>query len=108
MNLETLETRLHFLIKHPPLNNNHNQQYQQQGNNTSVAIGTMIPTPGVSQSGNANMNLPSSMERSFVAGNGGNTMFSAVNSGNFIPNTNGPSGGMHGGYFASSDGTYIS
>lgn len=92
MNLETLETRLHILIKRLPLNNNnHNQQYQQQGNNTSVAMGTMIPTPGVSQSGNSSVNLSSSMDQSFVAANGGNT-----------------TGGMHSASFTSSDGIYTS
>lgn len=85
MNLETLEIRLHSLIKRLPLNN-HNQQYQQQGNrNTSVAMGIMIPTPGVSQTGNSSVTVQSSMDHSFS--NGGNT-------GSFIPNS---------GSFSSSD-----
>lgn len=98
MNLETLEARLHVLIKRLPLSNNPNQQYQQPGN-ASVAVGTMIPTPGVSQSGNSSLNIPSSMDQSE---NGGNTM---VNTGNFIPN---PTGVMHNGSFNTSDGIYIS
>nr|XP_043635392.1 histone acetyltransferase HAC1-like isoform X2 [Erigeron canadensis] len=99
VNLETLEIRLHDIIKRVSLNN-HAQQYQQQGN-TSVAMGTMIPTPGISQSANSSLNAQSSMDHSFVAANGGNTM---VNTGSFIPNTMGPSGGMHSGHFTSSDG----
>ncbi|XP_024973121.1 histone acetyltransferase HAC1-like isoform X2 [Cynara cardunculus var. scolymus] len=101
MNLETLETRLHVLIKRLPLNN-HNQQYQQQGN-TSVGMGTMIPTPGVSQSGSSSLTAPSSVDHSFPA-NSGSNMVSAVNTGNFIPNTTGLSGGMHSGSFSSADG----
>ncbi|CAH1442644.1 unnamed protein product [Lactuca virosa] len=70
MNLETLEIRLHSLIKRLPLNN-HNQQYQQQGNrNTSVAMGIMIPTPGVSQTGNSSLTVQSSMDHSFSNGGG--------------------------------------
>nr|GEU76674.1 histone acetyltransferase HAC1-like isoform X1 [Tanacetum cinerariifolium] len=97
LNLETLEARLHVLIKRLPLNNNPNQQYQQPGN-ASVAAGTMIPTPGVSHSGNSSLNIPSSMDQSFVSANGGNTI---GNTGNFIPNT---TGGIHNGSFNSSDG----
>ncbi|KAJ9559953.1 hypothetical protein OSB04_005113 [Centaurea solstitialis] len=105
MNLETLETRLHVLIKRLPLNN-HNQQYQQQGNN-GVGMGTMIPTPGVSQSGNSSLTAPSSMDHSFAATSSGNSMVSTVNTGNFIPNPTGTSGGMHSGSFSSADGIYL-
>ncbi|PWA80303.1 histone acetyltransferase of the CBP family 1 [Artemisia annua] len=81
MNLETLETRLHILIKRLPLSNQ-NQQYQQQAN-TSVPMGTMIPNPGMPQSGNSNIMVPSSMDNSFVgagpAGGGNSMMSSAVN-----------------------------
>lgn len=76
MNLETLETRLHILIKRLPLSNQ-NQQYQQQAN-TSVPMGTMIPNPGMPQSGNSNIMVPSSMDTSFVGAGGGNSMMSSA------------------------------
>ncbi|KAI3726595.1 hypothetical protein L1987_66393 [Smallanthus sonchifolius] len=75
MNIDTLENRLHILIKRLPLNN-HNQQYQQQGN-TSVHMGTMIPIPGMPQSGNSSLTVPSSMD---------NMVQPAINTGNFLPN----------------------
>ncbi|CAI9294115.1 unnamed protein product [Lactuca saligna] len=53
MNLDTLENRLHILIRRLPLCNQ-NQHYQQQGN-TSVPMGTMIPNLGMAQSGNSNI-----------------------------------------------------
>ncbi|KAI3758727.1 hypothetical protein L6452_06298 [Arctium lappa] len=103
MNLETLENRLHVLIKRLPLNN-HNQQYQQQGN-SSVAMGTMIPNPGMPQSGNSSIMIPSSMDNSFVVAGGGNGMVSsAVNTGSFLPNTTRILSGMHNGSLGSSDG----
>ncbi|GJV56945.1 histone acetyltransferase HAC1-like protein isoform X1 [Tanacetum coccineum] len=76
MNLDTLETRLHILIKRLPLSNQ-NQQYQQQAN-TSVPMGTMIPNPGMPQSGNSNIMVPSSMDNSFVGAGGGNSMMSSA------------------------------
>ncbi|KAL4583212.1 hypothetical protein LXL04_007779 [Taraxacum kok-saghyz] len=91
MNLETLENRLHILIRRLPLSNQ-NQQYQQQGNNTSaVPMGTMIPNPGMPQSGNSTtMVTPSMDNNSFVGGGGGNNMMvsvsSSMNTGNVIPN----------------------
>ncbi|KAJ9567104.1 hypothetical protein OSB04_003070 [Centaurea solstitialis] len=103
MNLETLENRLQILIRRLPLNN-HNQRYQQQ-NNTSVAMGTMIPTPGVAQSGNSSLMVPSSRDSSLVGPGGGNSMMSSgVNAGSFSMNTTGPSRGMHSGSFGSEGG----
>ncbi|XP_071711216.1 histone acetyltransferase HAC1-like [Rutidosis leptorrhynchoides] len=58
LNLETLETRLHILIKRLPLSNQ-NQQYQQ--GNTSVPVGTMIPNPSLTngyQQSTPNFNNP--------------------------------------------------
>ncbi|KAJ0535813.1 putative histone acetyltransferase chromatin regulator PHD family [Helianthus annuus] len=69
MNIDTLESRLHILIKRLPLNN-HNQQYQQQGN-TSVRMGTMIPNPGMPQSASSSMD---------------NMVLPAGNTGNLMPN----------------------
>ncbi|KAK9066804.1 hypothetical protein SSX86_014127 [Deinandra increscens subsp. villosa] len=71
-NIDTLEHRLHSLIKRLP----HNQQYQQQGN-TSVRMGTMIPNPGMPQSGDSSLTVPLSM---------GNMVPPAVNTGDFLPN----------------------
>ncbi|XP_022158282.1 histone acetyltransferase HAC1 isoform X2 [Momordica charantia] len=53
MNLDTLESRLHNLIKRSPLNNQ-NQQYQQVVSSSS-AISQMIPTPGMAHSGNSKL-----------------------------------------------------
>ncbi|KAI3686847.1 hypothetical protein L1987_80536 [Smallanthus sonchifolius] len=61
LNLDTLENRLQALIKRNPLNN-HNQRYQQQ-NNANVSMGTMIPTPGIPQSGNSNSMLSSTVNQ---------------------------------------------
>ncbi|KAI3761107.1 hypothetical protein L1987_51515 [Smallanthus sonchifolius] len=86
MNSETLENRLHVLIKRLP--------YQQQGN-TSVPMGTMIPNPGMPQSGNSSMMVPSSMDTMVPP---------AVNTGNFLPNSTRIPSGMHNGSLSSSDG----
>ncbi|KAI7724414.1 hypothetical protein M8C21_016865, partial [Ambrosia artemisiifolia] len=93
MNIETLENRLHVLIKRLPYSN-HNQQYQQQGN-TSVPMGTMIPNPGMPQSGNSSMMVPTSMDTMVPP---------AVNTGNFMPNNTRIPSGMHNGSLSSSDG----
>ncbi|KAL3633867.1 hypothetical protein CASFOL_022629 [Castilleja foliolosa] len=96
MNLATLEQRLHVLIKRPSMSN-HNQQLPHA--NASPPIGTMIPTPGFQQTGTSSVDSP------LVAFNSSNTNASStVNSGNFMPMRNGPSGSVHGG-FSSSDGT---
>ncbi|XP_076953695.1 histone acetyltransferase HAC1-like [Bidens hawaiensis] len=92
MNIETLENRLHVLIKRLPFSN-HSQQYPQ--GSTSVPPGTMIPNPGMPQSGNSSVMVPSSME-SMVP--------QTVNTGSFMPiNTRIPTG-MHNGSISSSDG----
>ncbi|KAL0550652.1 hypothetical protein IC582_015174 [Cucumis melo] len=58
MNLDTLESRLHSLIKRSPMNNQ-NQQYQQVVSSSS-ALSQMIPTPGMAHSGNSKMMVASS------------------------------------------------
>ncbi|KAK1433395.1 hypothetical protein QVD17_10305 [Tagetes erecta] len=70
MNTNTLESRLHILIKRLP----HNQQYQQ--GNSSAQIGTMIPNPGMPQSGNSTSTVQSSMD---------NIVSPSVNTGNLLP-----------------------
>ncbi|MFS7962718.1 putative histone acetyltransferase chromatin regulator PHD family [Helianthus anomalus] len=78
LNLDTLESRLHALIKRPP----QNQRYQQQ-NSANVAMGRMIPTPG------SNLMAPSS------ANHGNSMMSSVVNQGSVSMNTLGSSRSMH-------------
>ncbi|XP_047312917.1 histone acetyltransferase HAC1-like [Impatiens glandulifera] len=83
MNLETLETRLHILIRRPS-QNNHNQQYSQVVNSSS-SVGTMIPTPVMPQSSNPSMMATSSMDSSVIVTNGGNGIAaSALNNGNAL------------------------
>ncbi|XP_047313103.1 histone acetyltransferase HAC12 [Impatiens glandulifera] len=74
LNLDTLETRLHGLIKRSPTKN-HNQQYSQVVNSSSSSsssVGTMIPTPVMPQSSNPNMMAAASSMNSSMAANGGN------------------------------------
>ena len=92
------------MIKRLPMSN-HNQQYPQLVNSSSP-IGTMIPTPGIPHSGNASIMVTSSADTSMIAAGGGKSMASGtVNTGSMLPTANGPSVGLHGGSFNSSDGT---
>ncbi|KAK6142414.1 hypothetical protein DH2020_022762 [Rehmannia glutinosa] len=103
LNLATLENRLHVLIKRIPMSN-HNQQFSHA--NSSPSIGTMIPTPGLQQTGNSSTAGTQSVDSSVVANNSSNTIASSTaNSGNFLTTGSGSSGNMHGGSFGSSDGT---
>ncbi|KAL2482167.1 Histone acetyltransferase HAC12 [Forsythia ovata] len=102
LNLATLESRLHFLIKRSPMSNQ-NQQFSHA--NTSSSIGTMIPTPGLMQTGNSSLIGTSSVDSSVIANHNSNIPSSSVNSGGFLPTGNGPSGSIHSGSFSSSDGT---
>ncbi|XP_030497421.1 histone acetyltransferase HAC1 isoform X2 [Cannabis sativa] len=78
MNLETLENRLHSLLRRPP-----NQQTQHVNNSSS--IGAMIPTPGMSHGGNSNMMVTSSGDTSMLsASGGGNIASNNVNTGNIL------------------------
>ncbi|XP_062110978.1 histone acetyltransferase HAC1-like isoform X2 [Humulus lupulus] len=80
MNLETLESRLHSLLRRPPPPN----QPAQLVNNSS-SIGAMIPTPGMSHSGNSNMMVTSSGDTSMLsASGGGNVASNNVNTGNML------------------------
>ncbi|CAN6707566.1 unnamed protein product [Malus baccata var. baccata] len=97
MNPETLESRLHNLIKRPP---NQSQQFQQAVNSSSPA-GMMIPTPGMSHSGNSNMMVSSSMDASMNTTRGSTGIAPmTVNTGNLVP-----TGALHGGSFNRSDGS---
>lgn len=104
MNLETLENRLRILIRREPMNNT-NQQFAHQHINSSSST-TMIPTPGMPQSGNSSLMVASSVDSSMIASGGSNSIASsAVNAGNFLPTRSTISGGVHGGSFNSSEGT---
>lgn len=96
MNLDTLESRLHNLIKRLPMNNQ-NQQYQQVVSSSS-AIGQMIPTPGMAHSGNSKMMVASSDDSIISA------------SASMAPTTSStgslPTGGINGGSFNRADGTF--
>ncbi|XP_021819938.1 histone acetyltransferase HAC1-like isoform X2 [Prunus avium] len=97
MNMETLESRLHNLIKRPQ---NQSQQYQQLVNSSSP-IGTMIPTPGMSHNGNSNMMVTSSVDASMNTTRGSTSIApTTVNTGNLLP-----AGPLHGGSFNRSDGS---
>ncbi|KAM3339045.1 histone acetyltransferase HAC1 isoform X1 [Capsicum galapagoense] len=88
MDLSTLENRLLSVIRRLP-RNNHSQHI-----NSSVSIGTMIPTPGMPRSLNSSLIGTSSVDSSATAGS--TITSSAVNSGGFVRTTSFPSGSMHG------------
>ncbi|XP_058180697.1 histone acetyltransferase HAC1-like isoform X1 [Rhododendron vialii] len=104
LNLETLENRLHVLIKCLPMIN-HNQPYPQLLNSSSP-IGTMIPTPGIPHGGTSSRLVASSVDTSMISTGGDQSMVPAtLNTGSFVATSNGSSVGMHGGSFCSSDGS---
>ncbi|XP_042966528.1 histone acetyltransferase HAC1 isoform X2 [Carya illinoinensis] len=84
MNIDTLESRLHNLIKRQHLSNQ-NQQYPQLVNSSS-AIGTMIPTSGMPHSGNSTMVVASSVDTSMISSSGCNSITpTTVNTGSLLP-----------------------
>ncbi|KAF5451942.1 hypothetical protein F2P56_026995 [Juglans regia] len=100
MNLDTLESRLHNLIKRPHLSNQ-NQQYPQLVNSSST-IGTMIPTPGMSHSANSTMAVASSVDTSMISSSGCNSIMpTTVNTGSLLPTG---TGGMRASSFNRADG----
>jgi E1A/CREB-binding protein len=100
MNLDTLESRLHNLIRRPPLNSQ-SQQYLQLVNSSSP-IGTMIPTPGMSHGGNSTMHVASSVDTSMISAVGPNGIApTSINTGSLLPSS---AAGIHGGSFNRSDG----
>jgi E1A/CREB-binding protein len=87
MNRSTLESRITSLIKGRQINN-----YNQRHANSS-SVGTMIPTPGLSQTaGNPNLMVTSSVDATIVGNT--NITSTALNTGNPLI-----AGGMHGGSF---------
>ncbi|PPR89132.1 hypothetical protein GOBAR_AA31552 [Gossypium barbadense] len=93
-NLNTLEQRLQILIKGS--RNVHNQRHPQLVNSASAAVGTMIPTPGMSHSGNPSM-VASSIDTPMIAVNA-SIAPTTVNTGNLLP-----TGGMSSGFFSRSE-----
>ncbi|XP_022923300.1 histone acetyltransferase HAC1-like isoform X2 [Cucurbita moschata] len=94
MNLDTLESRLHNLLKRSSLNNQ-NQQYQQVVSSSS-AISQMIPTPGMAHSGNSKMMVASSGD-SIISANA--SLAPTASTGSLMP-----TGGITGGSFNRADG----
>ncbi|KAE7997531.1 hypothetical protein FH972_002158 [Carpinus fangiana] len=100
MNLDTLESRLHNLIRRSPMNSQ-SQQYPQLVNSSSP-IGTMIPTPGMSHGGNSTMHVASSVDTSMISAGGPNGIApTSINTGSLLPSS---AAGIHGGSFNRSDG----
>ncbi|KAL3347423.1 hypothetical protein AABB24_021208 [Solanum stoloniferum] len=85
LNPTTLENRLHVLIKSLRMNNQ-NQRFPRV--NSSGSIGTMIPTPGMTQSANSALIGTSSVDSSMAAGS---TIASST--GSFLPMANVSSSG---------------
>ncbi|KAJ6367343.1 hypothetical protein OIU77_003658 [Salix suchowensis] len=97
VDMSTLEIRLSSLLKRPPANSQ-NQRHQQLVNSSS-SIGTMIPTPGMSNSGNSNM-MTSSVDTMMISSSGRDSIAPApANTGSLLP-----SSGMHNGSFSRPDG----
>ncbi|KAJ4844492.1 hypothetical protein Tsubulata_006330 [Turnera subulata] len=97
-NLNTLENRLSILIKRTSGNNQSQRPVQLV--NSSSTVGTMIPTPGMSHSGNSNL-MVSSGDTMMVTSSGGDSIAPTnVNTGSLLQTS-----GIHGGSFNRSDGT---
>ena len=89
MNLDTLKSRMHNLIRRSYLSlKTQNQQYPQLDNSSSP-VGTMIPAPG-SHSGNTTMIIASSVDASMIAASGSNTIAPmTVSTGSLLPSGGG-------------------
>lgn len=99
MNMDTLDNRLSSLIKGRP-GNSHNLR---QLVNSSSSMGAMIPTPGMSQSGNSSLMVTSSVDGSIIATSGGDTVTpTTVNNGSLLSN-----GGIRCNSFNRSDGNIL-
>ncbi|XVE89201.1 hypothetical protein DITRI_Ditri19aG0131600 [Diplodiscus trichospermus] len=95
-NLSTLEHRLQMLIRGS--RNVHNQRHPHIVNSASAPVGTMIPTPGMSHSGNSSIMVTSSIDTSVTAANA-SVAPTNVNTGSMLP-----TGGMTSGSFGRSEG----
>ncbi|KAL1098812.1 hypothetical protein V6Z11_D05G122500 [Gossypium hirsutum] len=95
-NLSTLEQRLQILIRNS--RNVHNQRHAQLVNSGSAPVGTMIPTPGMSHSGNPSLMVTSSIDTSMSAANA-SIPPTNVNTGSLLPTA-----GMNSCSFSRSEG----
>ena len=95
--MSTLEHRLQTLIKG---SRNANQRHQQIANSASAPVSTMIPTPGMSHSGNPSLIVTSSIDTSMSAANA-SIAPTTVNMGSLLP-----TGGLNSGSFSRSEGKF--
>ncbi|MFQ6644230.1 hypothetical protein Gotur_017922, partial [Gossypium turneri] len=97
-NLSTLEHRLQILLRGS--RNVHNQRHPQLVNSASASapVGTMIPTPGISHSGNPSIVATSSIDKSTSAASA-SIAPTNVNTGSLLP-----SSGMTSASFTRSEG----
>ncbi|XP_074296793.1 histone acetyltransferase HAC1-like [Silene latifolia] len=104
MNMNTLETRLQVLVKRPtPIN--HAPQHSQFINAT-IPGATMMPTPGMPQNGNPNVNVSSAVAPTMMtAGTDGSMSSSIPTTGNLMSTVNGSFSGMRGGSFCAGEGS---
>ncbi|RWR84205.1 zinc finger protein [Cinnamomum micranthum f. kanehirae] len=98
MNIETLEHRVHTLLKRTS-STSHRQPVSHIMSSSS-SISTMIPTPGMSHSGGTNSMIPSSVDNSTTSSSV--VTQNTVNTGHL--SANGTGGGVHGSSFNASDG----
>ncbi|KHG19766.1 Histone acetyltransferase HAC1 -like protein [Gossypium arboreum] len=97
-NLSTLEHRLQILLRGS--RNVHNQRHPQLVNSASASapVGTMIPTPGISHSGNPSIVATSSIDKSTSAASA-SIAPTNINTGSLLP-----SSGMTSASFTRSEG----
>ena len=81
---------MHNLIRRSHLSlKTRNQQYPQLVNSSS-AVGTKIPAPGMSHSGNSTMIVASFVDASMIAASGCNTIAPmTINTGSLLPSDGG-------------------
>lgn len=97
MNLDTLPSRLHDVLKRSSPMNNQNRQYPQAVSCASTSS-TMIPTPGMSHNGNSNRIIASSVDTPMIAPSGcSSNAHNPVNTGNPLSTS-----GIHGAFYCSS------
>lgn len=98
MNLDTLENRLHALLKRLPQHHQAPQHPQFVGN--SAPVGTMIPTPGMQQNSNSNMMVSSAMDPSVISSGGA----SMPSTGRLMSTPNASFSSMRGGALHAAEG----
>lgn len=101
MDTSTLQRRLASFMSRIS-SSNHNQQLRLR-HYSSSSIGTMIPTPGMPQSGNANPSVSSVGNSMISSSSAASLVANSVGTGNLL-STNGSVGGMQRNSFNSSDG----